>query len=811
MKHLLVTSFSPSGYEAYGKRFLETFVKHAPKDVALHVFHEASPPPEQDPRITYHDLLLDRDLAEFLERHKNNPYADGIVTLPDGSTQIDYRFQAKRFCRKIFALSSPLIPPSDWRIWVDADVDWTATPSFSDLLTDGDVYYLGRPKDVWHTSECGFVAYNLTGKYGQSFVNDFRSNYKNDYIFSLPEWHDSYLFDRLREAYVLQGCRFVDLAEGLKIMHPWPETALGKFSVHHKGPVAKAQAAAQPQPQPQQLPSLQPQHVSIAGLCKAAKNRYEQLELILDKLPHGKILEVGTHNGDRAVKLCSVNLAKGLPCTYYGFDVFEGGTPELNQAEMNAKGNPPEAEARGKLEALKQRYPSQFAFHLFKGLTSKTLNPANIPADLDFAFIDGGHAVDTIKGDYEAVKHAQLVVFDDYYLEGYDTAKFGCNEVVKGVPHAILPVIDGFPVMQDGKQVSVAKIGMAAVGAVITPAGQRPSNSSEVKIKTRNCVPDEIIQANVRLAAGYKDYFRFMPQLLRPNQDKLLIVGGSPSVLDSTHPSYNSNWTTIRERVKQGYKVVAVKTSYDKLVGAKLIPTYCILLDPRDHVAAAIQQPKKQTVYFISSMCDRSTWAKFTKLGARVFGYHAGVGAGEVPIIHDLWGKAAPIVHGGTTAGFRGISLLVGAGFRTFALVGFDSSYHEKPAKVHGRSPKQPVEVNIALPDGSGKQTFWTDPELIAQSQDLEMMLKTYYDLDVEVIGDGMLSAGFAMIRRVIADNPADKKIINVPLQTWVNVFNAGDDRAEYLHLEHIIAALSARRQALEKQVAELPTLAELT
>ena len=57
-------------------------------------------------------------------------------------------------------------------------------------------------------------------------------------VFKLGEWHDSFVWDWLRKQADGQYI-FKNLAEGIRGMHPWPETILGKYLDHHKGPVAK--------------------------------------------------------------------------------------------------------------------------------------------------------------------------------------------------------------------------------------------------------------------------------------------------------------------------------------------------------------------------------------------------------------------------------------------------------------------------------------------------------------------------------------------------------------------------------------------
>ncbi len=132
---------------------------------------------------------------------------------------------------------------------------------------------------------------------------------------------------------------------------------------------------------------------------------------------------------------------------YYGFDLFEDGTPELDKLEFNAK-------PRQTLEAVSNRLKGKINFELFKGNSKETLSlflDEFGENSVDFAYIDGGHSVETIQSDWDcvskAVKPGGLVIFDDYYV-GRDTSEVGANEVVKNLKHELLPQID--PVVGGG-------------------------------------------------------------------------------------------------------------------------------------------------------------------------------------------------------------------------------------------------------------------------------------------------------------------------------------------------------------------------
>lgn len=210
MKYAFCTSFSPWGYKTYGRKFLKTFLKHC--DIPIFVYHENNQPRIKGP--IYRNLYDDLELVEFLKRCP-----------PDTK---NYRYQANRFSRKVFAVTLQA-EAENW-IWIDADVEVFGNIDeefLEEVCPEG--YrgsYIGR-KD-WHHSECGFVSYR-----DHDVLKKFRKTYISGEIFALDEWHDSFVFDKIR------GDNWFNIAEGISGMHPWPETALGRVTKHFKGPQAK--------------------------------------------------------------------------------------------------------------------------------------------------------------------------------------------------------------------------------------------------------------------------------------------------------------------------------------------------------------------------------------------------------------------------------------------------------------------------------------------------------------------------------------------------------------------------------------------
>lgn len=190
--------------------------------------------------------------------------------------------------------------------------------------------------------------------------------------------------------------------------------------------------------------------------------RYEQLSTIVSFCRPKTIIEIGTHKADRAVLMCREALKHHEEVHYLGYDLFEDATEETNKREMNGKGAGSLATSQRRLDDLKAEFP-KFTFELVKGDTSKTLHGTDQWAD--FVFIDGGHSIETIRGDYEAVKGSRVIAFDDYYTSNSSeeylelTSRFGCNQILADIPHEVLPREDR---IKGGHGVQIAVIGYSS-------------------------------------------------------------------------------------------------------------------------------------------------------------------------------------------------------------------------------------------------------------------------------------------------------------------------------------------------------------
>lgn len=164
-------------------------------------------------------------------------------------------------------------------------------------------------------------------------------------------------------------------------------------------------------------------------------SRYEQLAAIVDLIKPRSIVEIGTNAGRSAVLMIKQAQKYRNNVQYVGYDLFEEADAKTDAAELNIKRHPVAAEIQSMIE---RECPGVEA-NLIKGNTRKTLNPLMA----DVVFIDGGHSIETIAGDFENVRHSNVIVLDDYYTPDEtgacpDITLYGCNSLVESLPSAVL-------------------------------------------------------------------------------------------------------------------------------------------------------------------------------------------------------------------------------------------------------------------------------------------------------------------------------------------------------------------------------------
>jgi hypothetical protein len=243
MKISVVTTFHRAGYEQYGQRMIESFLKNWPGNVDLHVYAEDVEVLESAPNLVVHDLLAEStELVAFKNRWKEIPKANGDVTDdPIRNKRKDagkgFKWDAVRFSHKVYSIfHCSKICDSDILIWMDADMVCHSLLSWEKLesmCSKADLCFLGR---IGKYTECGLYSMNLHSNGIQQFLEKFQYYYDNaeQGIFTLEEWHDSYVFDAVRKTMKLSEHNWaagIISGEG----HPLINCEWGAYLDHLKG------------------------------------------------------------------------------------------------------------------------------------------------------------------------------------------------------------------------------------------------------------------------------------------------------------------------------------------------------------------------------------------------------------------------------------------------------------------------------------------------------------------------------------------------------------------------------------------------
>jgi hypothetical protein len=244
MKISVVTTFHRAGYEKYGRRMIETFLKTWPSEVTLYVYAEDCEVTESAPNLVVRNLIESSpELKSFKTIWKDVPKANGDVSSdPIRSRRRDagkgFKWDAVRFAHKVYSIFACAREcNSDILLWMDADTICHSPIAMSDLErlcpADRDICFLGRRGKY---TECGLYALNLQKPATQMFLKRFQSYYDDaeQGIFRLEEWHDSFVFDAVRKTIAMNSldwsCHLI-AGEG----HPLINSEWGAYLDHLKG------------------------------------------------------------------------------------------------------------------------------------------------------------------------------------------------------------------------------------------------------------------------------------------------------------------------------------------------------------------------------------------------------------------------------------------------------------------------------------------------------------------------------------------------------------------------------------------------
>jgi len=245
MKIAVVTTFHEEGLKKYGQRMINTFIENWPKEITLHIYPEACNPAIRDHnRVTLKRLEEVPELTAFKNQWRDVPKANGDVSDdPVRSKRKDagkgFKWHAVRFAHKVYAIfDCARTTDADVLFWMDADTVCHSPISLETVMKfcplTQDIGYLGREGKY---TECGLYSLNLRSENTQKFLKEFQHVYDQaeNGIFLLDEWHDSFVFDAVKDKMpqlkLNNWSRGIVKGEG----HPLINSEWGAYLDHLKG------------------------------------------------------------------------------------------------------------------------------------------------------------------------------------------------------------------------------------------------------------------------------------------------------------------------------------------------------------------------------------------------------------------------------------------------------------------------------------------------------------------------------------------------------------------------------------------------
>ena len=255
MKYAVVTTFHEEGLKKYAQRMIDSFCEHWPEEVTLHIYPElCNPAVKNHNHVTLKRLEEVPELMAFKEKWKNVPKANGnVMDDPVRSKRKDagkgFKWHAIRFAHKVYAIfDAAKNTDADILVWMDADMVCHSPITMSTLQrlipADKDICFLGRKGKY---TECGLYSMNLRSAAVQEFLKHFQWMYDNAEggIFKLAEWHDSFVFDAVRnhvKTNELDWSSHLITGEG----HPLINCEWGAYLDHLKGDDRKSMGHSKP-------------------------------------------------------------------------------------------------------------------------------------------------------------------------------------------------------------------------------------------------------------------------------------------------------------------------------------------------------------------------------------------------------------------------------------------------------------------------------------------------------------------------------------------------------------------------------------
>ena len=751
MSYKIVTAFDETSLQHSTFHLLNEFKDNWEPSIEFHCYYYnldlANYSLPKAKNIFYHNLMEISDYPDFLKTFAQHDGTEG------GKIQYNDILNPLKYIPKVIALTECAFDSTNgWLFWLDPscmniknvyqkDID-TIFPEHSDKL---DL--------VTFTDMTQIVGFNLDRETTVRLLGDLRGAFISGEFLNYREWHDTFIFDRLKLIYNAHGMNTLEVDPKKSI--------IGDILVN----MYDRENFAMRDKDGKRIFKLSETETTQDIL----PSRYKQLADLVRFYKPTTILETGTWNGGRAIEMALAAFQKTDEVHYIGYDLFEDATTETDHEEFNVKPHNTLEAVHKRLvefsEHVKEKENKEFTFQLTKGNVRETLLKKDIK-DVDFALIGSGNSIETVQKEYEILKDVPVVIGDHYFTKESEEDESMPPEKYHGVKHVFDSVktkkVDQKETTKDGwtsfdeksttrkhllpSQDKVAGGGHTHLVVFLhgTTLEDIPNQLKSVPIVVhpRDCVPKDYIKNNIKSNMTLIDPKKWVTKHMA-HQQKAILVSAGPYL------DYGALKMFIKDNPDA--KLLTVKHAYPHLIANGIKPWGCIILDPRPITGVSTHNVVRKdlfknldpdTNFFVASMTDPSVTNFFISKQSKIWGWHAFTDSlrqedeqgtqiqnQQVKVADDLGiPKGATMITGGTCAAMRGIGILHTMGFRNIDLFGFDCC-RDEPSKeeltevtgdIEGGEVPKPKYIEVSVDE----KKYWTTGELLAMAQDCEKVFQ---------------------------------------------------------------------------------------
>jgi hypothetical protein len=198
----VITTFSQDGYDLYGKRMVETWLAHWPKEYTLRTYVEDF---DIDRHKRIEQVNLNKVCPKLLDFKK---YSQKLLKKYAGDDKQEKRInKTVKWCHKVFAIDHALRTcTSDYVIYLDADTYSfnAAPPDLGKKLCENNLLAVHFEKLLHGLHfETGLIVFNRRHERLQEFLDLYVEGYTTYKIYDMKKTWDSYWLVHLYEEYEL--------------------------------------------------------------------------------------------------------------------------------------------------------------------------------------------------------------------------------------------------------------------------------------------------------------------------------------------------------------------------------------------------------------------------------------------------------------------------------------------------------------------------------------------------------------------------------------------------------------------------------